>query len=64
MTSMPLSRIPPELFRFTSGDRAQLYGAILSAFAEANERLETALVLDDVRMRVGAAVSSQARGRS
>ncbi|MBA3277116.1 MAG: TIGR02677 family protein [Geodermatophilaceae bacterium] len=49
-----LSRIPPELFRFTSGDRAQLYGAILAAFAEANERLETALALDDVRVRVGA----------
>lgn len=54
MTTTSLSRIPPELFRFTSGDRAELYGAILSAFAEANERLETALVLDDVRERVGA----------
>ncbi len=53
-TMTPLSRLPPELFRFTSGDRSELYGSILSAFAEANERLETALVLDDVRHRVGA----------
>ncbi len=41
-------RIPPELFRFTGGDRADLYIAILHAFAEANERLDTALGLDDL----------------
>ncbi|MGH8879672.1 MAG: DUF2397 family protein, partial [Stackebrandtia sp.] len=45
-------RVPPEMFRFTSGDRAELYVAVLHAFAEANERLETALGLDDVRARL------------
>lgn len=45
-------RVPPEMFRFTSGDRAGLYVAILHAFGEANERLETALGLDDVRARL------------
>ncbi|EOD66815.1 TIGR02677 family protein [Amycolatopsis vancoresmycina] len=42
-------RVPPEMFRFTSGDRAGLDVSILHAFGEANERLETALSLDDVR---------------
>jgi uncharacterized protein (TIGR02677 family) len=42
-------RVPPEMFRFTSGDRAGLDVSILHAFGEANERLETALGLDDVR---------------
>ncbi|MVU82283.1 TIGR02677 family protein [Nocardia sp. ET3-3] len=45
-------RVPPEMFRFTSGDRAGLYVAVLHAFAEANERMETALGLDDVRARM------------
>ncbi|MFE7558642.1 TIGR02677 family protein [Kitasatospora sp. NPDC057500] len=40
------------MFRFTTGDRAELYGAILQAFGAANERLETALGLDDVRGRL------------
>jgi uncharacterized protein (TIGR02677 family) len=40
------------MFRFTSGDRAGLYVAVLHAFGEANERLETALGLDDVRARL------------
>lgn len=40
------------MFRFTTGDRADLYTAILTAFGAANERLETALVLDDVRGRL------------
>ncbi|MFG2819864.1 TIGR02677 family protein [Kitasatospora sp. NPDC048365] len=40
------------MFRFTTGDRAELYGAILQAFGAANERLETALGLDDVRVRL------------
>jgi uncharacterized protein (TIGR02677 family) len=40
------------MFRFATGERADLYGAILSAFGEANERLETALVLDDIRGRL------------
>ncbi len=45
-------RVPPEMFRFTSGERAGLYVSILHAFGEANERLETALSLDDVRARL------------
>jgi len=45
-------RVPPEMFRFTAGDRAGLYVAVLHAFSEANERLETALSLDDVRARL------------
>ena len=45
-------RVPPEMFRFTSGDRADLYVSVLHAFGEANERLETALGLDDVRARL------------
>ncbi|MFI6085046.1 TIGR02677 family protein [Streptomyces sp. NPDC051217] len=40
------------MFRFTTGDRAELYGAILQAFGAANERLETALGLDDLRGRL------------
>lgn len=42
-------RVPPEMFRFTTGDRAELYTAVLHAFGEANERLETALGPDEVR---------------
>lgn len=45
-------RVPPELFRFTSADRAGLYASVLHAFSEANERLETALSIDDVRARL------------
>lgn len=45
-------RVPPEMFRFTSGERAELYVAVLHAFGEANERLETALGIDDVRARL------------
>ena len=45
-------RVPPEMFRFTHGDRAGLYVSLLHAFGEANERLETALSLDDVRARL------------
>lgn len=45
-------RVPSEMFRFTSGDRAGLYVSVLHAFGEANERLETSLGLDDVRARL------------
>jgi uncharacterized protein (TIGR02677 family) len=45
-------RVPPEIFRFTDGDRGGLYVSVLHAFAEANERLETALGIDDVRARL------------
>ncbi len=47
-------RVPAEMFRFTSGDRAGLYISVLHAFTEANERLETALSLDDLRARLRA----------
>jgi uncharacterized protein (TIGR02677 family) len=40
------------MFRFTTGELSGLYTAILHAFGEANERLETALGLDDVRARL------------
>jgi uncharacterized protein (TIGR02677 family) len=40
------------MFRFTTGDRAELYSAILQAFGEANERLETALGMEEVRERL------------
>jgi uncharacterized protein (TIGR02677 family) len=45
-------RVPTDLFRFTHGDRADLYSAILHAFGEANDRLETSLSLDQVRQRL------------
>ncbi|MCP3802658.1 TIGR02677 family protein [Allokutzneria sp. A3M-2-11 16] len=45
-------RVPPEMFRFTRGDRAGLYISVLHAFGEANERLETALSLLDIRARL------------
>ncbi len=51
---MAVRRIPPEMFRFTWGEWADLYQAILDAFAAANERLETTLGLDDVRARLRA----------
>ncbi|WP_438268006.1 TIGR02677 family protein [Kitasatospora purpeofusca] len=49
-----MRRVPPEMFRFTTGERAELYGAILQAFGAANERLETALGLDGIRGRLRA----------
>jgi uncharacterized protein (TIGR02677 family) len=45
-------RVPPEMFRFTNGDKAELYISVLQAFGEANEQLETSLGLDDVRARL------------
>lgn len=50
---MDVSRhVPADMFRFTTGGHAELYTAILHAFGAANERLETALGLDDVRDRL------------
>ncbi|MFF8594845.1 TIGR02677 family protein [Streptomyces sp. NPDC015220] len=49
-----MRRIPPEMFRFTTGERADLYGAVLDAFGVAGEHLETALGLDAVRERLRA----------
>jgi uncharacterized protein (TIGR02677 family) len=48
-------RVPPEMFRFTIGERAALYLSMLHAFGEANEQLETSLSLDDVRARLRSA---------
>jgi uncharacterized protein (TIGR02677 family) len=45
-------RLPAEMFRFAVGENAETYTAILDAFGEANERLETALSRDDVRSRL------------
>jgi uncharacterized protein (TIGR02677 family) len=44
-----LWRLPRDLFRFTTTDRADLHTAVMQVFGEANERLVTALTLDDVR---------------
>jgi uncharacterized protein (TIGR02677 family) len=40
------------MFRFTHGERSELYIALLHAFGEASERLETMLSLDDLRARL------------
>jgi len=45
-------RVPADMFRFTDGDRAELYCAILHALGEANDRLETTLNLEQVRQRL------------
>jgi uncharacterized protein (TIGR02677 family) len=47
-------RVPPDMFRFTGAEHAGLYVSVLQAFGEANERLETALGIDDVRVRLRA----------
>ncbi|ALL79511.1 hypothetical protein AD006_30225 (plasmid) [Pseudonocardia sp. EC080610-09] len=45
-------QVPRELFRFTQGDRAELYTAVLRVFGEANDRLETSLKPDQLRDRL------------
>ncbi|WP_017582933.1 TIGR02677 family protein [Nocardiopsis valliformis] len=45
-------RLPARVFDFTSGSRRDLYFAILHVFNDANERLETALLLDQVHDRL------------
>lgn len=47
-------RLPGDMFRFTFGDRSEVYSAVLHVFGEANERLETSLSLDDVARRLDA----------
>lgn len=49
-----MHRVPPEMFRFTTVERADLYGAVLNAFGVAGEHLETALGFDAVRERLRA----------
>ena len=45
-------RLPARIFDFTSGNRRDLYFAILHVFNDANERLETALPLEQVHTRL------------
>jgi len=45
-------RLPVELFRFATTERAELNTAVLYAFEAANERLETWLTLGDVATRL------------
>ncbi|MEU6783152.1 TIGR02677 family protein [Nonomuraea angiospora] len=47
-------RVPPEMFRFATTDRADLNTAVLYAFGEAGERLETALTVEATRERLRA----------
>ncbi|MEV4879635.1 TIGR02677 family protein [Streptomyces cyaneofuscatus] len=49
-----MRRVPPEMFRFTTGEKADLNGAVLEAFGVAGEHLETTLGLDGVRERLRA----------
>ncbi|WP_329112113.1 TIGR02677 family protein [Streptomyces sp. NBC_01353] len=49
-----MRRVPPEMFRFTTGETAELNGAVLEAFGVAGEYLETTLGLDGVRERLRA----------
>lgn len=45
-------RLPARIFDFTTGGRRDLYFAILHVFNDANERLETSLLLEQVRSRL------------
>ncbi|MFF9351260.1 TIGR02677 family protein [Streptomyces sp. NPDC014734] len=47
-----MRRVPPEMFRFTTGEKSDLNGAVLEAFGVAGEHLETTLGLDGVRERL------------
>ncbi|MFJ6737461.1 TIGR02677 family protein [Streptomyces sp. NPDC091279] len=49
-----MRRVPPEMFRFTTGEKADLNGAVLEAFGVAGEHLETTLGIDAVRERLRA----------
>lgn len=45
-------RLPARIFDFTTGGRRDLYFAILHVFNDANERLETALLVEQVHARL------------
>ncbi|MCA1190371.1 MULTISPECIES: TIGR02677 family protein [unclassified Saccharopolyspora] len=51
---MATQRVPPDVFRFAVGAQAESYSAILRAFADAAQRWEGSLGIDDVRDRVRA----------
>lgn len=40
--------LPPDLFAFSEAEKSSLYTAVLYAFGEANELLQTSLALEDV----------------
>ncbi|SNS06368.1 TIGR02677 family protein [Actinomadura mexicana] len=46
---MGLPRVPEGMFSFTTTERADLHTAVMYAFGEANERLETSLTFGEVR---------------
>ncbi|MEU1724941.1 TIGR02677 family protein [Nonomuraea sp. NPDC005692] len=49
-----LPRVPPEMFRFATTERADLHTALLDVLGAAAERLEPALTADEVRDRLRA----------
>ncbi|MEU8347725.1 TIGR02677 family protein [Spirillospora sp. NPDC048832] len=49
---MALPRVPEGMFAFTVTERADLHTAVMYAFGEANERLETSLAFDEVKERL------------
>lgn len=49
---MHMARVPPHMFRFTTTERAEMHLAVLFAFGDANDHLETSLAFDDVRSRM------------
>ncbi|URM99575.1 TIGR02677 family protein [Actinomadura madurae] len=49
---MALPRVPEGMFSFTTTERADVHTAVMHAFGEANERLETSLAFDEVRERL------------
>lgn len=49
---MVKGRLPTDMFRFTFGERSEIYTAVLHVFGEANERLETALGLAELGERM------------
>lgn len=51
---MRYTPLPPELFRFATVERLELYTAILYAFGDANDRMVTSLTTDDVRSHLHA----------
>lgn len=44
--------MPPDLFAFSGAEKSSLYTAVLYAFGEANELLQTSLALEDVHHRL------------
>jgi len=51
---MRYTALPPELFRFATVERLDLYTAVLYAFGDANDRMVTSLTAEDVRSHLHA----------